>query len=701
MEQATNLSSSHARPARGRRHARLQVALAVSALLFSSAAVAGSAGPPLRRVVPLSDGWRFLRADAPGAEGVTFDDRAWTRVSVPHTWNGKDGQDGGDDYYRGIGWYRRRQAIPASEIGRQLYIEFDGANTETTLFVNGHEVGHHAGGYARFRFDVTSLVKVGGANVIAVKVSNAPNANVPPRTADYTFFGGLYRDARLVSVDAVHLDMDRFGSSGVLAFPTAVTKLSAAVSVRASVSNADPAPRDADVEVSLLAADGKTVGKASAHLSIPPKGTHEATLPLQVASPHLWDGVRDPYLYALKVEVRAGGRMVDALTEPLGLRFFAFDAATGFSLNGAPLNLHGVNRHQDRQDKGWALTPRDHDQDMALIREVGANAVRLAHYQHSQYFYDLCDRYGLIVWAEIPVVNSAAAGPFVDNAKQQLAELIRQSGNHPSIVTWGVANELQNDKSDPGTIVPLVSALHALARQEDPSRPTSLATFYDATDPSAAITDLVGFNRYEGWYVNTIEAFAPGVDVTRARRPQLRMAISEYGAGAGVTIHSAAPTKMDHSEEYQALFHEAYWQALAGRPFVWGSFVWNMFDFASDGRKEGEHPGRNDKGLCTYDRKIRKDAFYWFKANWSQEGFVHVTARRFSPRPPGAYDVKVYSNAATVGLRVNGKVLTEQSAPNHLFVWPGVAFKPGANVIEASASAGGRALRDRVTVVGH
>jgi len=679
---------------------RAPAAYAIAALLLSSVALACSTAPAFRRVVSLADGWRFLRADAPGAEGVTFDDRAWDRVSVPHTWNAKDGQDGGNDYYRGTGWYRRRQTIPASEVGRQLYVEFDGANTETTLFVNGHQVGQHSGGYARFRFDVTSLVKVGGPNVIAVKVSNAANPNVPPRSADYTFFGGIYRDARLVSVDPVHLDMDSFGSSGVLAFPTGVTKLSAAISVRASVSNAAPAPRDADVEVSLVAHDGKTVGKASAHLSIPPKSTHEATLPLQVASPHLWDGVRDPYLYTLKVEVTAGGRRVDAVTEPLGLRFFDFDAATGFSLNGAPLNLHGVNRHQDRQDKGWAVSPREHDEDMALIRELGANAVRLAHYQHSQYFYDLCDKYGLVVWAEIPVVNSAAAGPFVENAKQQLAELIRQSGNHPSIVTFGVANELQHDKSDPGTLVPLVSALHALARQEDPSRPTSLATFYDSTDPSAAITDLVGFNRYDGWYVNTIEAFAPGVDVMRDRRPQLRMAISEYGAGAGVTIHSAAPKKMDHSEEYQALFHEAYWQALAARPFVWGSFVWNMFDFASDGRKEGEHLGRNDKGLVTYDRKIKKDAFYWFKANWSQEAFVHVTGRRFSPRPPGAYDVKVYSNAAKVGLRVNGKALPEQSAQNHLFVWPGVEFEPGENVIEASASAGGRVLGDRVTVVG-
>jgi beta-galactosidase len=672
-------------------------------------ALAASSGPALakpapRRTIDLDRGWRFSRSEAPGAETPDFDDRKWARVNVPHTWNAQDGQDGGGDYYRGVGWYRRHVAIPRAEAGRELYLEFDGANLETTLFVNGHEVGHHAGGYARFRFDVTSVAKPGAVNLIAVKVSNAENASVPPRSADYTFFGGIYRDARLVSVDPVHLDMDAFGSSGVLAFQEAVTKENATVRVRASVSNADPAARDADVAVSVRVTSGKDagaiVGRASAHLPIPAHGTVAATLPLQIASPHLWDGVRDPYLYALDVEVASGGHAVDALTEPLGLRSFDFDAQAGFSLNGAPLALHGVNRHQDRQDKGWALAPRDHDQDMALIRELGANAVRLAHYQHSQYFYDLCDKYGLVVWAEIPVVNSAGTGPFVDNAKQQLSELIRQSGNHPSIVTWSVANELQHDKSDPGAVEPLITSLNAHAHAEDPSRPTSLATFYPATDPSAEITDLVGFNRYDGWYVKTIEEFAPGVDVMRARRPQLRMAISEYGAGASPAIHSATPKKMDHSEEYQLLFHEAYWQALASRPFVWGSFVWNMFDFASDGRKEGDHPGRNDKGLVTYDRKIKKDAFYWFKANWSREPFVHVTGGRFTPRPKGPIDVKVYSNAEKVRLRVGGAPLAEKSGPGHIFVWSGVPLRAGANAVEATAVAGGRTVRDRVTIVG-
>jgi beta-galactosidase len=678
----------------------------LSALALSLVCGAALASParPLRHTFPLATGWHFLRADRPHAQWADDDNRGWTSVAVPHTWNAEDGQDGGDDYYRGTAWYRCGVGVPYSEDGRRFYIELDGANLEATLYMNGQEVGSHAGGYARFRFDVTSAVKAGAVNLLAIKVSNAANPDVPPRSADYTFFGGLYRAVRFVSVDPVHLDMDSFGSSGVLAFQDHVTKEAAAVRVRVAVSNADPAPREADVTASVRVRTGKDAGqivaKASAHVALGAHATTEAMLPLQIASPHLWDGTRDPYLYALDVEVASGGRPVDAVTEPLGLRWFDFDATAGFSLNGAPLNLHGVNRHQDRQDKGWAISARDEEEDMALIRELGANAVRLAHYQHSQTFYDLCDKYGLVVWAEIPVINSAGTGPFVDNAKQQLSELIRQSGNHPSIVTWSVANELQRDKSDPGAVEPLVKALNALAHAEDPSRPTSLATFYAATDPSAAITDLVGFNRYDGWYVNAIDAFAPGLDGMRAKRPQLKMAISEYGAGAGPTIHAVTPVKMDHSEEYQLLFHEAYWQALAARPFVWGSFVWNMFDFASDGRKEGEDAGRNDKGLVTYDRKTKKDAFFWFKANWSREPFVHVTGARFKLRPKGPTDIKVYSNAAKVRLRVGGAPLAEQSAPGHVFVWSGVPLKGGPNVVEATAVVDGRTLRDRITIIG-
>jgi beta-galactosidase len=668
---------------------------------------AGGAAPGVfvpqgtRRVAALADGWRFLRADVAGAEAAGFDDGAWTAVTVPHTWNALDGENGGDDYYRGAGWYRRHQPVPASESGRRIYLEIDAANIVATAWVNGMQAGQHSGGYARFRFDVTALVTFGADNVIAVQVSNAAGLAVPPLSADYTFFGGIYREARLVSVDPLHLDMDSFGSSGVLGLQRAASRQSASVDLRASVSNAGPQPAPATVEASVLAADGSVAQQASADVTVMAGATADVTVPLTIASPHLWDGVRDPYLYTLRVDLRAGGTVVDSVTEPLGLRFFQFDATAGFALNGAPLNLHGVNRHQDRLDRGWAITAQDHDEDMALIREMGANAIRLAHYQHAQHFYDLADRYGLVVWAEVPLVNSTQAGAFADNAKQQLVELIRQSGNHPAIVTWSLSNELQYDKSVANTLLPLMTDMNTLAHTEDPSRPTALATFYDQNDPVTTKTDLVAFNRYDGWYVNTIADFAPGIDGMHTGKPAMKMGLSEYGAGASVNFHSASPRIMDHTEEYQSLFHETYWQALAARPFVWGSFVWNMFDFAADARNEGDTPGRNDKGLVTYDRKTRKDAFYWFKANWTTAPFVYVTSRRWTPRPAGAYDVKVYSNAATVTLRVNGTALPAQTAPGHLFVWKGVALAAGANSLEASAAAaGGATVTDAVTIMG-
>ena len=359
-----------------------------------------------------------------------------------------------------------------------------------------------------------------------------------------------------------------------------------------------------------------------------------------------------------------------------------------------------MNRHQDRLDKGWALAAQDHEEDMALIREMGANAIRLAHYQHAQRFYDLCDQFGMVVWAEVPVVNATQAGPFADNAKQQLVELIRQNGNHPSIVTWSLSNELQYDKSVANTLLPLMTDMNTLAHAEDPSRPTTLATFYDQNDPVTAKTDLVAFNRYDGWYVNTIAAFAPGIDGMHAAKPAMKMGLSEYGAGSSIRFHSATPVVMDHSEEYQNLFHEAYWQALAARPFVWGSFVWNMFDFAADARNEGDAPGRNDKGLVTYDRKTRKDAFFWFKANWTTDPFVYITSRRWTPRPAGSYDIKVYANAPTVTLSVNGTALPAKTAANHIFLWTGVALKAGPNSLQASAIAAGGAVMDAVAVTG-
>ncbi|HEY2903466.1 MAG TPA: glycoside hydrolase family 2 TIM barrel-domain containing protein [Polyangia bacterium] len=654
--------------------------------------------PTMRRTIALTDGWKFIKMDVTGAQATAFDDGAWGGVSLPHTWNNMDGQDGGSNYYRGVGWYRTHVTVPAAEAGRRLYVEFDGANIQATVYVNGTMAGQHSGGFARFRFDVTGSIKTGADNVIAVQVSNATalSTNIPPVTADFTFFGGLYREARLVSVDPVHLDMDHFGSSGVLGTPSNVSKTSASLAVRASVTNAGTAAATASVTVKVVAVDGSTTQMGTGTATVAAGATTDITVNLTVANPHLWDGLKDPYLYHLTVDLQNGAQAVDSDVEPLGFRYFAFDQNAGFSLNGNHVGLYGVNKHQDRLNKGWAVSSADLDEDMAVVRDLGATAMRLAHYQHAQHFYDLCDSNGVMVWAEVPVVNSVTTGTaFSSNAQQQLTELIRQSANHPAIIMWSMSNEVV----DAPQVNPLMTAMNALAHKEDPSRPTTLATNYAPDGPITKTTDLEGINRYFGWYTGTSDQFAGDADSAHqvAGRP---LAISEYGAGAGITIHTANPVNMDHSEEYQCLLHEIHWKAISARPFLWGSFLWNLFDFAVDTRNEGDTPGRNDKGLVTYDRKTKKDAFYFYKANWSSDPFVYITERRWASRPAGTYQVKVYSNGSAANLTVNGTAQAAKTATDHIFIWTGVTLKAGANTLAATATVNGKMVTDTITVNG-
>jgi beta-galactosidase len=661
---------------------------------------AASEPAPVRATAVLGEGWRFLRADAVGAEAVAFDDSSWASISVPHTYNAEDGQNGGGDYYRGVGWYRRTLAVPELA-GRRAFLEFGAANAIADVYVNGVLVGSHRGGYSAFRFDVTEALAAGD-NVLAVKVDNAPQPDVPPLQADYTFFGGLYRTVRLITTDALHVDLLDHASSGVYLRAHDVSTASAGVTARVRLRNAGGTTASAALSLTLFDATGTAVAEVEGSAAAEAGATSEVVLEGTLATPHLWDGQRDPYLYTARIDVTRDGTVTDSITQPLGIRSFAVDAATGFSLNGRALDLHGVNRHQDRIDRGWAIGRAEHDEDMAFIREIGATAVRLAHYQHDQYFYDLCDRAGLVVWAEIPLVDAITNSPaFADNARLQLTELIRQSYNHPSIVFWGFGNEQRTDDAATNT---LLADLAALTASEDDSR---LSTYAHCCNPdTSALTahgDLIGYNYYYGWYMGSFNDVGAWADALHAAQPALRFALSEYGAGASVIQHEDPPqqpatTAPFHPEEYQSALHEATWRQLAARPYIWGKFVWNLFDFASDGRNEGDGPGRNDKGLVTYDRQTRKDAFYWYKANWSTEPLVHITSRRFEPRTTPTIDVKVYSNLERVSLTVNGAVLPEQAASDHLFRWAAVPLQPGANVVEARGSdASGAVVSDSVT----
>jgi len=628
----------------------------------------------------------------------------WVDVTLPHTWNALDGEDGGSNYYRGIGWYRRHLTAPADFTGgsrRQAFLQFDGANIVTDVYLNGMLLGQHRGGFAAFRYDVTSVLNAAGANVLSVKVDNSAVSDVPPLSADFTFFGGLYRDVHLVTTDPLHVDVEDFASSGVYITTTNVSATSADLSARVRVKNAGGFPANADVSLALVDARGVFVQRLSAKAYIDAGMTGEVTLTGTVATPHLWNGRTDPYLYTAYVEIGHDGTVTDVVSQPFGFRSFAVDPDAGFSLNGQPYDLHGVNRHQDRIDMGWAITNREHDQDMALIVEMGATAVRLAHYQHAQHFYDLCDQNGIVAWAEIPLVNAITASQaFTDNAHQQMTELIRQSFNHPAIVFWSVGNEQRSDDAPTNT---LLADLAAQVATEDPSRLSTYA--HCCTSDTGGLpshTDVVGYNEYFGWYTGNYNQFGAWADGVHAARPTKPIAVSEYGAGAALTQHADNPAMPVaggpfHPEEYQALLHEATWKQMAARPFLWGKFIWNMFDFAVDNRNEGDTPGRNDKGMVSYDRLTKKDAFFWYKANWSNDPFVYITGRRFNPRTTATIDVKVYSNLDSVRLTVGGVALPAQTSTDHIFIFPAVPLVAGDNPATATATRGAVIATDSVT----
>jgi beta-galactosidase len=420
-----------------------------------------------------------------------------------------------------------------------------------------------------------------------------------------------------------------------------------------------------------------------------------------VPQPHLWNGRQDPYLYRAIVELRSTDTLVDSVEQPLGLRFYSIDPDKGFFLNGEPYHLHGVNRHQDRPDKGWALTEADQDEDLRLIQEIGATVVRCAHYQHSDYFYSLCDKAGILVWAEIPQVDKIGGDvTFAETSRSQLLDLIRQNINHPAIFTWSLFNELRPGNPDPHREL---QDLNTLAHGEDPTRPTIAATCVDTLPQMNQIPDLLGYNIYPGWYDGwgTKDDFGPLLDRSRAMSQHGGLCVSEYGAGANVLQHEEnmqAPPKTTgpwHPEEWQCILHEAAWGAMKARPFVWGTFLWNMFDFTSYWRHEGGVQGRNDKGLITYDRSVKKDAFYFYKANWSEEPTLYITSRRYTERTNAVTDVKIYSNAKNVELLLNGTSLgNHANGTNGVFVWKAVRLKPGENRIEARAELRGQKLTD-------
>ena len=597
----------------------------------------------MKKTILLNEGWEFCK------EGVK------QTVNLPHTWNGIDGQGGSDDgYYRDKCTYTK---ILPSYPGK-VYLEIKGANAVCTVKVNGRTAAYHEGGYSTFRAELTNLL-TSPKNFLEITVDNSASNKIYPGFADFTFYGGLYRDVNLIyDIPETHFSLDDYGSKGVYITP----KINGDVHVRSVVSGYHTGVK---VRYEVLDANGNTVATA---------GDRQK---LHVDSPVLWDGMENPYLYTLRAVVTDNGAVMDEVKLRFGFREITFDADKGCFLNGRHIKLKGVSRHQDREKIGNALTIKEHREDLELIKEMGANSIRLAHYQQSGDFYDLCDEMGFLVWAEIPVI-SRYQKKAQENALIQLEELIKQNMHHASIFCWGVQNEITITSETP-ILIEGIKELNAYAKMLDPSRCTTQAQFTMCSPDSELnkITDILAYNHYFGWYMKTCDGLDEWLAKFREANPKLKMGISEYGAEGVLGYFSDSPVQGDYSEGYQAIYHEHYVKTIMETDWIWGSYVWNMFDFGSAMRNEGGVKGRNNKGLITFDRKNKKDAYYIYKAYWSDEKFIHLVGDRYELRTMGKQTFKVYSNCDKVTLKLNGKQKTVSAKA--VFVFGDMEIKEGEN----------------------
>ena len=599
----------------------------------------------MRKIISLNNGWQFYK-------GVDFagERQQAEQINIPHSWNAIDGQDGGNDYFRGTCLYEK--SISASQLkqGARCYLEINGANSSATVYFNGEKLASHDGGYSTWRVDLTDYIK--DENQLAIEVDNAPNDRVYPQMADFTFYGGIYRDVNLIFVDDTHFDLDYYGGKGVMVTPIVDGK-NASVEIRTFVKNL----AEGDSLVYEICDGDKSVAKCDAC-----KDTHTFT----IENVHLWHGRKDPHLYTAKVSIVRGGQVLDNLEIPFGCRSFEIHPEKGFILNGEEYPLRGVSRHQDRLGVGNALTKAHHEEDMDLICEVGATTIRLAHYQHDQYFYDLCDQRGMVVWAEIPYISKHMPTGR-ENTISQMKELVTQCYNHPSIVVWGLSNEITISGSDED-LLENHRILNDICHDMDKTRLTTIAcvSMCSMDDPYIKIPDVVSYNHYFGWYGGDTSMNGPWFDKFHAQHPSIPIGCSEYGCEA-LNWHSSSPFQGDYTEEYQAFYHEELIKQLFSRKYMWATHVWNMFDFGADARAEGGENGQNHKGLVTMDRKYKKDSFFAYKAWLSDEPFVHLCGKRYVDRVEDVTKVTVYSNQPEVELFANGVSLGKKTAEDHFF----------------------------------
>ncbi len=621
----------------------------------------------MREIFNLNTKWAFTK-DA-NEIPQTMPEK-WYWVTLPHSWNEIDGQDGGTDYYRGTCYYAKEVKKIDLPENAKYYLEIRGANSSADVYVNGKKLAHHDGGYSTWRVDMTEELKED--NLIVIAVDNSANDIVYPQNADFTFYGGLYRDINIIAVPESHFDLEYYGGPGIKVTPE-INGNDANVEVEVYLTNAKDSQTLGftvkDQEGNVIATGGQKASETKANFTI--------------SNVHLWHGRKDPYLYSVEVVLKDGDTEMDAVSTRFGCRTFEIDPDKGFILNGESYPLRGVSRHQDRWGYGNALLPEHHEEDMDLICEVGATTIRLAHYQHDQYFYDLCDERGMVIWAEIPYISTHMPTGR-ENTISQMKELIVQNYNHPSIVVWGLSNEITMTGSSTDDLRENHNILNDLAHEMDPTRLTTMAvvTMCDIDDPYVQIPDTVSYNHYFGWYGGDTSMNGPWFDNFHKTYPNIPIGCSEYGCEA-LNWHTSDPKQGDYTEEYQAYYHEELIKQLFTRPYIWATHVWNMFDFGADARNEGGENGQNHKGLVTFDRKYKKDSFYAYKAWLSDEPFVHICGKRYVDRVEETTKVTVYSNQPEVELFVNGESLGKQSSPEHFFYFD--VPNAGESVLKAVA----------------
>ncbi|MCI6244927.1 MAG: glycoside hydrolase family 2 protein [Eubacterium sp.] len=604
----------------------------------------------MREIININRKWAFTKqANSAPSEMPGL----WDFVNLPHTWNAIDGQDGENDYYRGICWYAKeidREELPKAD---RYFLEFKGANSSADVYVGAEKLYHHDGGYSTFRVDITKALEK--SNLISVAVDNGENETVYPQMADFTFYGGLYRDVNIIAVCDSHFDLEYYGGPGIAVTPEIIGN-DAKVKINCYLSNAKD---NQELLITVKNAQGEPVASSKAPASNP-------QAEVEIKNVHLWNGRKDPYLYTAEAILCENGEVLDNVSARFGCRSFKIDAENGFILNGKEYPLHGVSRHQDRWGIGNALLPEHHEEDIELICELGATTIRLAHYQHDQYFYDLCDENGLVIWAEIPYISKHMPTGR-ENTISQMKELITQNYNHPCIVVWGLSNEISMNGSN-DDLIDNHKVLNDLVHEMDKTRLTTCAvvSMCDIHDPYIQIPDVISYNHYFGWYGGDTSMNGPWFDNFHKEFPNIPIGMSEYGCEA-LNWHTSNPTQGDYTEEYQAHYHEELIKQLFTRKYIWATHVWNMFDFGADARNEGGENGQNHKGLVTFDRKYKKDSFYAYKAWLSDEPFVHICGKRYVDRMEETTKVTVYSNLPSVELFANGKSLGVKESPEHFF----------------------------------